>query len=206
MTGVSTKGKVLEIERRFEAPRDVVFSLWTSPRQIVQWWGPRGHFLDHCEQDFRVGGRWRFAIAGADGSAPTWTWGIYREIVAPERLVFSYSMDWHRHETLVSIAFEDLGDATLMRFRQSEFLTDDDCADHSWGWLSALDKLGDHISRMYSVGILNMDIFRIERQDGVAEDIAEARRRAEQELRERPGDTVPPSVEARKSMVPPPQN
>jgi uncharacterized protein YndB with AHSA1/START domain len=184
--------RVLTFERKFNAPRDVVFSLWTHPRHLVRWYGPRGHSLTVCEQDFREGGSWRICMDR--GGEEVWIWGTYRQIVVPEKLVFSSSMHFHRYETLVTIHFDDLGDGTtLMRFRQGEFGNPQDCADHSWGWNSALDCLMDYMLRLRDAGNLRADVFDANRRDGLSEDFAEAAARAKAE-RERGDVFVPPSV------------
>jgi uncharacterized protein YndB with AHSA1/START domain len=186
----SMSDKVLAFERKFNAPRDVVFSLWTQPRHLIRWYGPRGHSLTTCEQDFREGGSWRFCMDRGDEEV--WIWGTYHEIVAPEKLVFSSSMHFHRYETLITIHFDDLGDGTtLMRFRQGEFRSLQDCADHRWGWASALDCLMDYMLRLRETGGLHIGLFGSNCRDGVAEDFAEAAARARAE-RERGEMIVPP--------------
>jgi len=178
----SISDRVLTFERRFEAPRDVVFALWTHPRHLIRWYGPRGHSLSQCELDFQEGGTWRFCMNRGDEDV--WVWGSYREIVAPEKLVFSHSMDWHRYETLVTLHFDDLGDGTtLMRFRQAEFRTLEDCADHHWGWHSALDVLADYIIGLKGLGLLHPELYNQDRRDGVAEDYAAAAASAAEERR-----------------------
>jgi uncharacterized protein YndB with AHSA1/START domain len=191
----SMSDRILTFERKFNAPREVVFSLWTEPRHLIRWYGPRGHSLTTCELDFREGGTWRVCMNRGDNEDEVWVWGTYHEIVVPEKLVFSSSMHFHRYETLVTIDFDDLGDGTtLMRFRQGEFRTAQDCADHSWGWASALDCLMDYMLRLRQTGDLRADLFGANRPDGVAADFAEAAARAKAE-RER-GDVIMPPVSA----------
>ncbi|HSC53057.1 MAG TPA: SRPBCC family protein [Phnomibacter sp.] len=52
--------------RIFKAPIDIVFSAWTNPDHLVNWWGPAGFTNTFFEFDFRVGGRWRFMMHGPD--------------------------------------------------------------------------------------------------------------------------------------------
>lgn len=192
----STSDRVLAFERIFDAPREIVFAMWTNPRHLIRWYGPRGHSLTTCEVDFRVGGKWRACISrGPSPQENSWVWGTYHEIVEPSRLVFSNSMDWHRYETLVTIDFDDLGDGrTRMRFHQAEFSSAPDCDDHRWGWTTALDKLSEQLAVMFTAGLLTDRIWKEPRRDGVAEDFAEAARRAAEDRRTRPEETVPPSV------------
>lgn len=196
MNIMSGSDRVLAFERIFEAPREIVFMMWTHPRHLVRWYGPRGHCLTTCEMDVRVGGGWRVCISkGGNEDENTWVWGTYHQIEEPSKLVFSSSMHWHRYETLVTIHFDDLGDGrTNMRFRQEEFGNFNDCADHRWGWTGALDKLSEQLALMYTAGLLNGLPWKEPRRDGVAEDFAEAARRAAEERRRDPEDTVPPSL------------
>src|SRR5207253_3226800 len=53
--------------RIFEAPREVVFRMWTDPNHIVRWWGPNGFTTTMQEMDVRPGGVWQFIMHGPDG-------------------------------------------------------------------------------------------------------------------------------------------
>lgn len=75
------------IERFFDAPRDLVWKTFTEPAHLVNWWAPHGWTLPVCEIDFRPGGTWVSAMRGAEGD-DHWGKAVYREIVAPERLVY----------------------------------------------------------------------------------------------------------------------
>jgi uncharacterized protein YndB with AHSA1/START domain len=77
------------IVRRLEAPPEVVFQAWTDP-QHLRWFENPGHAPRHpTTVDLRVGGAWRLSMVENDTKSYT-TGGIYREIVRPERLVFSW--------------------------------------------------------------------------------------------------------------------
>jgi uncharacterized protein YndB with AHSA1/START domain len=76
------------ITRIFDAPRSLVFRAWTDPKQIKRWWGPKGFTNPVCELDVRVGGAWRIVMRGPNGVDYPGG-GVYREIVEPERLVFT---------------------------------------------------------------------------------------------------------------------
>jgi uncharacterized protein YndB with AHSA1/START domain len=75
-----------EIVRRFDAPAARVFEVWTRPEHVRRWWTDDSSPLTECTIDLRVGGRWRYALAGPDGTTLAWH-GVYREIVAGSRLV-----------------------------------------------------------------------------------------------------------------------
>ena len=135
---------VLEITRVFAAPRELLFKVWSRPEHIVRWWGPEGFQLSHCQMDFRVGGNWRFCMSrpGRDH----WIHGTYREIAPPERLSFTYINDADGHDMLVEIEFFDIGAATEMRFRQSEFLNVAERDGHRFGWSSTFEMLDTYLA------------------------------------------------------------
>jgi uncharacterized protein YndB with AHSA1/START domain len=78
----------LVITRIFDAPRELVFKVWTDPKHVAQWWGPKWFTNPVCELDVRPGGAIRIDMAGPNGVIYPMK-GIFREIVPPERLVFS---------------------------------------------------------------------------------------------------------------------
>jgi uncharacterized protein YndB with AHSA1/START domain len=75
--------------RVFDAPRDLVWTMWTDPNHIAQWWGPRGYRNTIHEMDFRPGGAWNFIMHGPDGQDYQ-NKIVYVEIVKPERIVYDH--------------------------------------------------------------------------------------------------------------------
>jgi uncharacterized protein YndB with AHSA1/START domain len=75
------------ISRMFDAPRELVFSLWSDPNRLRRWWGPKGCTVGFCNMDLRPGGQLLYSLQMPDGQE---IWGkfVYREILPPERLVF----------------------------------------------------------------------------------------------------------------------
>ena len=69
--------KVL-ITRVLDAPRSLVFTLWTDPQHMAQWWGPHGFTNPICEMDVRVGGGLRIVMRAPDGVDYPMT-GTFRE-------------------------------------------------------------------------------------------------------------------------------
>jgi uncharacterized protein YndB with AHSA1/START domain len=88
--------------RVFNAPRHLVFDAWTKPELVKRWLlGPPGWSMPVCEIDLKVGGRYRFVWRKEDGTEMGMG-GIYREIVAPERIVNTelFDEDWTGGETV----------------------------------------------------------------------------------------------------------
>lgn len=76
------------ITRIFDAPRSLVFKMWTDAKYVADWWGPGVFTNPVCEIDARVGGKWHIVMRGPDGTDYPGG-GVYREVVPPERLVFT---------------------------------------------------------------------------------------------------------------------
>lgn len=80
------------LSRVFDAPRELVFRMWTEREHVTRWFGPRGFKCTTHEMEARVGGRWRFEMVAQDGKVFT-NRIEYLEITAPERLVFDHGSD-----------------------------------------------------------------------------------------------------------------
>lgn len=81
----SAKEPELVITRIFDAPRELVFKVWTDPKHVVNWWGPHGFTAPFVKIDFRVGGSFHYCMRSPEGK-DYWNKGVYREIVVPERI------------------------------------------------------------------------------------------------------------------------
>ena len=102
----------IRVERVFAAPRDRVFSVYTDPELIPEWWGPHGTTTVVDQMDVRPGGSWRFVMRNSDGSETGFR-GTYREVTPPERIVQTF--EWEGmpgHVSVETATFEDLGDRT----------------------------------------------------------------------------------------------
>lgn len=96
--------------RVFDAPRDLVFSVWTDPKHLAQWWGPNGFTTTTHSFDFRPGGVWRFVMHGPDGRDYQ-NRVTFDEIVRPERIVYHHGggSDVEPVQFNTTVVFEDLG-------------------------------------------------------------------------------------------------
>lgn len=77
--------------RVFDAPRRLVFEAHSKPEHLRHWWGPREFTMALCEMDFRPGGKWRYVLRSARGDFAFR--GEFREIVAPERIVWTFEFE-----------------------------------------------------------------------------------------------------------------
>jgi len=103
------------LTRVFDAPRHLLFEAMTRPEHVSQWWGrlTDGHSVS-CEIDFRPGGAWRFRGRGPEGDYPAF-YGVYREIDAPSRVVFTEVFEQFPDvESVVTSMFTDEGGQTRL--------------------------------------------------------------------------------------------
>ena len=103
------------ITRVVDAPRNLVFDVWTKPEHVAHWMvGPQGWTMPVCEIDLRPGGAWHFVWRSADGAELAMR-GVYREVVPPERLVCteSWGSDWP--ETLNTLLLSEEHGRTMIR-------------------------------------------------------------------------------------------
>jgi uncharacterized protein YndB with AHSA1/START domain len=80
----------IRLTRLFDAPRQLVFDVMTKPEHVTQWWGRlgEGYSVPECEIDLRPGGNWRWVTRTPKGELAAF-YGVYREIVRPDRLVYT---------------------------------------------------------------------------------------------------------------------
>ena len=144
-TGTQAK-RELVIERVFNAPRELVFQAWTDREHLRQWLGPRDHPARELTMDVRPGGRWRACLRSIETGNDLWVGGVYRELVPPERLVFTFAWEEEGErglETIVAITLTERDGKTHMTFRQTPFQSDGERDGHRGGWTSSLDRLDD---------------------------------------------------------------
>ncbi|USG67889.1 SRPBCC domain-containing protein [Brevibacillus ruminantium] len=119
--------RVLVLERVFDAPRDLVFSMFKEPEHLKHWWGPRGWELPVCTVDFRPGGAWHFCMKCVDPNQgefygmESWGKAIYKEINEPKSIVYmDYFSDSEGNinenmpSTEITMEFIDLGGQTKL--------------------------------------------------------------------------------------------
>lgn len=136
----------LDITRVYDAPARLLFAAWSTPEHLMKWFGPVGWPLTLCEVDFRVGGRWRFAMTGSSGVQNTPFGGKYLEIVPNRRIVFDNTFEAPGAETMImTITFEEKGGKTTMtmstKFASEKMWREHVGAGFEAGTNSALDQL-----------------------------------------------------------------
>ena len=139
----------LVLTRRFDAPRELVFAAFTDPKQVRRWWGPKDYPATHVEMDVRPGGRWRNCLTAAADGRELWQHGVFREVMPPSRLVFTFVWEEEGErglETLVTITFAEDGGGTRLTLRQTPFHSIAERDGHGYGWSSTFDRLDEFLA------------------------------------------------------------
>ena len=143
-----TAEREITITRVFHAPRALVFKAWTDVNELAQWWGPKGFTNPVCDLDVRVGGAIRIHMRSPDGSIYPMK-GEFREIVPPERLVFTNiavdAADKPIIEGLTTVTFIERGGKTTMTLQTRGRAMVDYAVSYlqgmEMGWSGSIDKL-----------------------------------------------------------------
>jgi uncharacterized protein YndB with AHSA1/START domain len=137
------------VTRIFDAPRERVWKEWTEPERFADWFGgdeievP----LSSVSMDVREGGAWRATMIAGPGREIRWK-GEFREVVEPDRLVFTISDEpgEGRYE-LVIVILTDLGDGrTEMLFEQRGDMTPEQYRAAGRGWGSFFDRMAQRLA------------------------------------------------------------
>ena len=127
-------GRVVEIERRIDAPREEVFVYLTDPVKYTKWKGMA------AELDARPGGVYRVRM-----NSDTVALGEYVVVEPPSRVVFTWG--WEGDDAVppgsstVEITLREDGDGTILRLRHTGFPTDEAAASHREGWAMYVERL-----------------------------------------------------------------
>ncbi len=142
----------LVITRTFDAPRDLVFKMWTDAKHMAQWWGPHGFTNPVCELDVRPGGAIRIDMRGPDATVYPMI-GTFREIVRPERLVFTAeALDQNGTavlEVLNTVTFEEKNGKTTLTLQARVTKAAGEGVSYlegmEAGWTQSLERLASHL-------------------------------------------------------------
>src|SRR3954464_8496839 len=90
-TAVVVAEREVLITREFDAPRELIFKAWTDPEQLKHWFAPHGCTVEFRHLDVRPGGTFHSCIRNPSFH-DCWCNGVYQEVVAPGRLVFTMAV------------------------------------------------------------------------------------------------------------------
>ncbi|RBP36139.1 uncharacterized protein YndB with AHSA1/START domain [Roseimicrobium gellanilyticum] len=144
----------LTFTRTFDAPRALVWKVWTDPVHMAAWWGPHDFTNPVCEMDVRLGGTLKIDMRAPDGTVYPMT-GVFKEITEPERLSFTCTPLDDKGEVifeeLTTVTFTEKGGKTLLNI-EARILWKKPEADAylqgmEEGWSQSLVRLGSQVAR-----------------------------------------------------------
>ena len=139
--------------RVFDAPRELVFKAFTDPDVVAQWWGPRKYTTTVDKMDVTPGGAWRFVQRGPDGGDYAFN-GVYREVVPPERLVYTFEFEaMPGHISVETITLEKIEGG---KTRMTDLLLFDSIEDRDGmlqsgmeaGWAESMDRFSELLQKL----------------------------------------------------------
>jgi len=149
----------LTVSRIFEAPRALLWRVWTDPQKINGWFCTEKVAAISVKADVRVGGRYRIQTKHVSGEYFT-TAGVYTEVQEPERLVFTWAFEkdgsepdfgeLEPPETRVTLEFRELGPRTELVLTHDRFVSEQSRNNHEEGWTNILGSLAEYITAYQS--------------------------------------------------------
>ena len=151
--------RTLVVSRVFDAPRALVFKMFTAPEHLARWWGPKGWTLPVCTVDFRPGGVWHYCMRGPAGEE-SWGRAVYREIVEPERIVYVDSFSDAEGnvaagmpELVITLTFEEADGKTMLTSR-AQFAPDAEFESLlAMGMVQGLTETWDRLGEYLAVNV-----------------------------------------------------
>ncbi|HMJ08565.1 MAG TPA: SRPBCC domain-containing protein [Pyrinomonadaceae bacterium] len=155
----------LVITREFDAPRELLYEVWTKPEHIEKWWGPRGFTTRVTSMDLRAGGKWNYVMIGPDGMEYP-VHGLFSEVTPPERIVTTDEFGDDYDEIMPGVdlpkglvataVFDDLGKRSRLTITIAH-ATPEDRRKHEEmgviaGWNSSLDKMDEYLAEIQKTG------------------------------------------------------
>jgi uncharacterized protein YndB with AHSA1/START domain len=137
----------LELRRIIRAPRERVFAAWTNAEVLTRWFAPSPDYTVIAHQvEARADGHYRIEMRHKNGASHVAT-GQYREVKAPERLVFTWKWEGApMADTLVTIELRASGADTEIVLIHSRFATESERQRHGEGWTGCLAQLQTALS------------------------------------------------------------
>jgi uncharacterized protein YndB with AHSA1/START domain len=160
--------KPFVISREFDAPRELVWKAWTERERLMEWFGPKGFTMSAAKLDFRPGGIFHYALRAPDGKE---MWGkfVYREIIAPEKIVLVNSFSDEnggltRHpfspgwplQMLTETTFAECDGKTTVMIKwtpidstdEERKIFDDARGSMTQGWTGTFEQLAEYLEKM----------------------------------------------------------
>ena len=136
----------VELKRMYAADRQKVFSAWTDPVKLGQWFRPSDQMQVEAQADATVGGQYRFRMVAPDGTEHV-SYGEYREVDPPNKIVFTWS--WESGsvtDSLVTVSLRTVDGGTELTLRHERLATEELREHHAQGWTGCLDQLAGFLA------------------------------------------------------------
>jgi uncharacterized protein YndB with AHSA1/START domain len=143
VSAATKKPADLVVSRVFNAPRRLVFDAWTKAEHVSRWFAPRPLTMPRCEVDLRPGGAFRFVMRAPDGTEYPFA-GEFREVVAPERIVFT-GLVHGDNLTVTTVTFAEHDGKTTLTAHQTYAFESDATRGAKEGWTATLNQLAEHL-------------------------------------------------------------
>ena len=138
---------MLQIRKTLPATPERVFRAFTDVEVLKKWWGPEGFTTPMAELDVRVGGSYRIAMKPPEGEV-LFLSGVYREVVPPEKLVFTWNWEGEgaaMGESLVTVEIHGRGEMTELVVTHEAFPSIEVRDQHDQGWTSHLNRIASAV-------------------------------------------------------------
>lgn len=153
MSETAEEKPVLQLRRVIAAPRERVFTAWTTPDAIKVWFGSEDCRVLEAQVDFRVGGEFCFSLSTQRLGAIK-VRGQYREVTPPTKLIYTWRWEGNPElaagTSLVTVEFIPAGAATEIHLTHEQLPSIEARDDHGHGWSGTFDKLEKHLVRWHT--------------------------------------------------------
>lgn len=148
MIGTVAEKIAVRVTRLIQAPRERVFAAWTTPADILKWFGPETCRALSARADLRTGGKYHYELL-AEKFGEIELRGVFREVEPGRRLVYTWTWSGHPElapgESLVTVEFMGENGMTEVEITHEGLPNEKVRDEHTWGWNGCLDKLEEHL-------------------------------------------------------------
>ncbi len=144
------------LKRVYDAPRSLLWKVWTDPKHVAKWWGPAGFTNPVCQWDARAGGKIFIEMRSPDGNSHPMS-GVFLELVEPERISFNTSVPGPdgsiKFEVCTTATFvERSSNQTLVTLEARIISTTEEglinLAGMRMGWTQSLERLAAEVETL----------------------------------------------------------
>ena len=146
-TEVDVTENRVQLTRLFNAPRELVFKVWTKPEHLSRWWGCKGTYKVDSTMDFRPGGAFAHTMHTEENGSLTFH-GVFEEIVEPSKI--SWNGDFQGGKSHVVVEFAAQGNQTLLTLTMTGSPGMDYNKFVSVGFKATLDRLAEVLEKEFA--------------------------------------------------------